>query len=68
MKIIWTYTAKKTFTKILDYLFENWTEKEINKFSKETKDALDHIAKNPSLVQVSDLDQDIKTKRNDWIY
>jgi len=53
MKIIWTFTAKKSFTKILDYLFENWTNKEIQKFSEETRHILDQIVQNPYMFEAS---------------
>jgi len=53
MKIVWTFTAKRTFFKILDYLTENWTNREIEKFSHETKTALDLIKENPYMFNSS---------------
>lgn len=53
MKIIWTYTAKKTFTKIIEYLFENWTVKEVQKFADETRTTLRQIEENPYMFKAS---------------
>ena len=32
MEILWSKKAGETFQKNIDYLKENWTEKEVNKF------------------------------------
>jgi len=32
MEIIWSNEALKNYLKVIDYLFENWTIKEIERF------------------------------------
>jgi plasmid stabilization system protein ParE len=53
MKIIWTHTAKRTFQKILDYLFETWTNKELKNFIEETNNLLDQVKNNPYQFKAS---------------
>ncbi len=37
MDIIWTESSIRTYLSIIDYLFEKWTHKEIDRFQHETK-------------------------------
>lgn len=32
MEIVWSETALETFFKVIDYLFDNWTDKEMEAF------------------------------------
>lgn len=53
MTIVWTHTAKRSFTKILDYLFKNWTKKEVDTFAEETRKTLYLITENPYMFEAS---------------
>jgi plasmid stabilization system protein ParE len=45
--IIWSPNASNTYYKILEYLEQNWTMKEIKTFIERTEQVIDHIAQNP---------------------
>lgn len=53
MEVIWTSRAKITYFKVLDYLEENWTKKEIVKFSIRTEIVISAIKKNPGIFPYS---------------
>jgi len=36
MEVVWSAKAKITYFKVLDYLYENWTKKEIIQFNQRT--------------------------------
>ncbi len=40
MKISWTPTARRTYFKVLDYLAENWTKREVAHFISEVENVL----------------------------
>jgi len=52
-KIAWSPEAISDFDKVIDYLSENWTEREIEYFVKETNHVLQLISKNPYLFRGS---------------
>lgn len=54
MKISWTSRAFKSYLIIIDYLFENWTVKEINKFETQTTKTIELIKQNPYMFQASE--------------
>lgn len=37
MEIVWSETALETFFEVIDYLFDNWTEKEIEIFDNKVE-------------------------------
>jgi plasmid stabilization system protein ParE len=47
--IVWSPTARITYFRILEYLEENWTKKELKGFIARIEEALDHIGTNPLL-------------------
>lgn len=47
MIIRWTLTAKSTFFKIISYLEEEWTDREILNFIDELDNFMKHIKNNP---------------------
>lgn len=49
MEIKWTDEAKKTFKSNIKYLLEEWTQKEVVKFTNEVYKKLEHLAKYPDL-------------------
>ena len=70
-KIIWSPKAIKTFDKVIDYLTDNWTEKEISAFVKETNHVVFLISKNPYLFRSSEKEnvlEGIITKHNLLLY
>ena len=53
LEIVWTNRAIQGFDNIISYLEENWTEREIRKFVKETNDLLELLKNYPELLQKS---------------
>ncbi|GET23270.1 type II toxin-antitoxin system RelE/ParE family toxin [Prolixibacter denitrificans] len=53
IQIIWTSKAKHTYFKVLDYLEQNWTQKEIIQFNRRISIVLRAIQKNPSIFKAS---------------
>jgi plasmid stabilization system protein ParE len=43
MEVIWSETALETFLKVIDYLFEHWSVKEIENFEKNVDDLLERL-------------------------
>ncbi len=58
MKITWTPRAKTDFNKILEYLHENWSLKEVNNFIDQTDLVIKDITANPKMFIES------RTKKN----
>lgn len=46
MEIVWSETALQTYLKVIDFLFIEWSPKEINKFSEEVESLLAQIKEN----------------------
>ena len=53
IEIIWSNRAEKGFDKIVNYLEENWTEREIRNFMQESQEFFDLLKKNPKMLQPS---------------
>ena len=53
LKIVWTKVAEQGFEKIIDYLQEEWTEKEVRRFIRETFAFLKYLSNHPELLQPS---------------
>lgn len=51
--IIWSPRAKITYTSILEYLYEEWTIKELQAFIDRTEEVIKYINDNPSLYVYS---------------
>ncbi len=60
MKILWTPTARITYLKIINYLEENWTSKEILRFNHKVETTIKQIQKNPRLFIASERDKNIR--------
>ncbi len=45
LKIFWTSEAISSYDMVIDYLAENWSEKEINNFAENVSRILDLLAK-----------------------
>ena len=53
LKIVWTVRAAKGFHRIIKYLEEQWTEKEVRSFIKETNDFFELLKEHPGILQRS---------------
>lgn len=53
LPIRWTAEAEESFTDIIAHLENNWSEKEIRKFIRRTKDVLKQIAAFPLMYEAS---------------
>src|SRR5437667_323417 len=51
--IKWTNEARKTFDKNINYLVEEWTDREIKNFIKQTNNILSRIAAHPEMFAAS---------------
>ena len=50
-KIIWTPTADESFSRVLKYLQDEWTEKEIEKFIEATDFVVHYISVKPLMFR-----------------
>ena len=67
----WSKEAEDTFDKIVNYLEENWTEKEIQNFIRKTHKVICQIKKNPYQFKASRFQEVRKaliTKQNSLFY
>ncbi|HWV31223.1 MAG TPA: type II toxin-antitoxin system RelE/ParE family toxin [Dyadobacter sp.] len=53
MPIRWTAKAEKSITDIIAHLETNWSEKEVRKFIRKTRDVLKQIAVFPLMYEAS---------------
>jgi plasmid stabilization system protein ParE len=53
MKISWTPTARQTYFKVLDYLSEAWTRREVENFIYKTEHTIAQIAEHPYMFKES---------------
>jgi len=53
MEISWTQIVKKTYFKVLDYLAEEWTKKEVENFVHKVESILEQIKSNPEMFEAS---------------
>ena len=70
-KVIWSPEAEATFDKIIEYLHEYWTSKEIIRFIKRTEDVVFLLGQNPYLFRGSDKEnvyEVLVTKQNLLLY
>ena len=49
MRVIWSAKARITYFRVLEYLHQNWTKKEIVQFSQKTELLIQAIKKNPGI-------------------
>ncbi|MEL1255541.1 type II toxin-antitoxin system RelE/ParE family toxin [Flavobacterium sp. DGU38] len=59
-KILWTDFALKELEKTIEYLEENWTEKELHQLAIKIEETLSFISENPNLFQISDVKKSIR--------
>lgn len=59
-RILWTDNALLELKKTVDYLEQNWTERELSKLAKELEKTLQLISQNPYLFQASDVKNEVR--------
>ena len=59
-KILWTDNALKELEKTIEYLEENWTEKELRNLAVNFEKTLNLISQNPFIFQESGIKKDIR--------
>ena len=59
-KILWTDFALSELENTIEYLEENWTERELRNLALEIEETLSLISHNPNLFQTSDVKKDIR--------
>ena len=52
-QIHWTDNAKASFNKIIEYLQEHWSEKEVEKFVLRTQKMLTTLKRHPTMCRLS---------------
>ena len=70
-KVIWSPEAAATFDRIIEYLEEHWTSKEIIRFIGRTEDVIFLLEQNPYLFRGSDKEniyEVLITKQNLLLY
>lgn len=53
LEIVWTSRAEKGFEKILSYLEEKWTEREVQNFVQESFSFFEVLAEHPEILEKS---------------
>jgi len=53
LKIVWTVRAAQGFDRIIKYLEEQWTEKEVMNFVREANDFFELLKEHPGILQMS---------------
>lgn len=53
LNVRWTPESEETFSAIINYLEQKWTEKEIRKFAQKTQKIILQISRNPKLFKAS---------------
>lgn len=51
IKLVWSKRADKGYARIIKYLEEDWTEKEVKNFVQETNRLFDLLKENPFLLE-----------------
>jgi hypothetical protein len=72
MKVSWTPTARKTYFKVLDYLQESWTKRELENFINKVGHVIIQIEENPAMFETSRKKKNIRkgfvTQHNSLYY
>jgi plasmid stabilization system protein ParE len=59
LKVVWSKRAESGYDKIIQYLAQEWTDREIRNFIKETRQFLSLLEKNPYLLEPSHIRKNI---------
>jgi len=72
MKVSWTPMARYTYFRVLEYLDEAWTIREIQNFVDRTEKTLSQIVKTPEMFEASRKKKNVRkgliTKHNTLYY
>jgi plasmid stabilization system protein ParE len=72
MKVSWTPTARATYFKVLEYLEEAWTKKEIQNFVDEVEKVIGQITSEPYMFEATRKKKNVRkgfvTKHNTLYY
>lgn len=66
-KISWTPEAERSFEAVVEYLEENWTDREVVKFIERVNRVAEHIARHPLSYRATgkeDVREALITKQN----
>lgn len=58
--VLWTQRAQTSYYTVLDYLYENWTHKEMEQFTNRINLVLKAIGKNPRLFPASKINKKVR--------
>ena len=53
MKVVWSAKAKKDLWKVIDFLYEKWSETQVNRFENLLKNLIENISINKSFCPPS---------------
>ncbi|OYU79418.1 MAG: hypothetical protein CFE23_14050 [Flavobacterium sp. BFFFF1] len=59
-KILWTNFALSELEKTIEYLQENWTDRELRNLASEIEETLSLLSHNPNLFQASEIKKEIR--------
>ncbi len=59
-KIIWSSRAKKSYIRIVDFILEKWSTKEVKKYNDRTSFTILKIGKNPEMFIASQKKKNIR--------
>lgn len=59
LKIVWTPRAEKGFEKILAYIEENWTQREVQSFVRESFRFFELLTEHPEILEKSDKQKNV---------
>ncbi|MFZ4799598.1 MAG: type II toxin-antitoxin system RelE/ParE family toxin [Bacteroidia bacterium] len=58
--IFWTDFALKELENTIEYIEQNWSEKELKNLAEKLEETLNLISKNPDIFQVSEFKKDVR--------
>ena len=69
-QIFWTTAAKKSYEEVIEFLSQNWSQKEIEQFISRTEEVLLLMSNNPNIYPVvgPDLYRCILSKHNNLFF
>lgn len=59
LEIVWTPQAEKGFEKIITYLSENWSEREVQNFVRESFRFFELLTEHPEILEKSDKQKNV---------
>jgi plasmid stabilization system protein ParE len=59
LEIVWTPRAEQGFKQIIDYLKENWTEREVQNFIQKAFRLFELLSEHPEILEKSDKQKNV---------